>query len=130
MQNASHFENKLANEIDSWDLFEAQKANDNVVVFDVRSLEAFQGQHIAGAKSFPHKMINQDNTADLDRSAIYVTYCDGIGCNASTAGAMKLAKLGFNVRELIGGLNWWRDHQYPTQTLESREEAMTYCHCA
>lgn len=129
MQSTSHYESKLANEIDSWDLYEAQKSDDSIVVFDVRSLEAFQEMHIAGARSFSHKLITQDNTADLDPAALYVIYCDGVGCNASTAGALKLSQLGFNVRELIGGLSWWRDYSYPTQSLGSTEEALAHCHC-
>ena len=47
-------------------------------------------------------------TAQLDRAKVYVVYCDGIGCNASTKGAYKLAGLGFRVKELLGGLDWWR----------------------
>jgi len=43
-----------------------------------------------------------------ERSKVYVVYCDGIGCNASTKGAYKLARLGFRAKELLGGLDWWR----------------------
>lgn len=34
----------------------------------------------------------------------YITYCDDIGCNGSTTGTYKLAKLSISVKELIGGL--------------------------
>ena len=44
---------------------------------------------------------------------MYVTYCDGIGCNGSTKGAYKLAKLGFRVKELIGGLDFWLRDGHP-----------------
>jgi rhodanese-related sulfurtransferase len=37
-----------------------------------------------------------------------VTYCDGIGCNASTKAAVKLSRLGYRVKEMIGGIDWWR----------------------
>ena len=33
--------------------------------------------------------MNAETTARFDRNPIYVTYCDGIGCNASTRGALK-----------------------------------------
>src|SRR3954469_22881874 len=46
-------------------------------------------------------------TAGLDRGKVYVVYCDGIGCNASTKGAYKLAGLGFRAKELLGGIDWW-----------------------
>jgi len=54
----------------------------------------------------PHRTMSEETTKDYDKSKAYVTYCDGIGCNASTKGALKLAKLGFNVKELLGGLDW------------------------
>jgi len=41
--------------------------------------------------------MSAETTAQLDRSKVYVVYCDGIGCNASTNGAYKLAELGFRV---------------------------------
>src|ERR1700731_3943168 len=43
----------------------------------------------------------------------YVVYCDGIGCNASTKGAYKLARLGFRAKELLGGIDWWRRDGHP-----------------
>jgi hypothetical protein len=37
----------------------------------------------------------------------------GIGCNASTKGAYKLARLGFRAKELLGGIDWWRRDGHP-----------------
>ena len=52
--------------------------------------------------------MNEENTRHLDRSKIYVTYCDGLSCNASTKGAFKLSELNFKVKELIGGIESWK----------------------
>jgi hypothetical protein len=52
--------------------------------------------------------MSAETTAQLDRSKVYVVYCDGIGYNASTKGAYKLAGLGFHAKELLGGIDWWR----------------------
>ena len=109
-----HYRNKLAYEIDSWDAYAAQGSGTNIVILDVRSQAAYEKEHVAGAVSFPHGKMTAENVASLDRESEYVTYCDGIGCNASTGGALKMATLGFKVKELIGGLTWWRDHGYPT----------------
>jgi rhodanese-related sulfurtransferase len=50
--------------------------------------------------------MNKESTAArLNFDALYVTYCDGIGCNASTKGALKLAELGYKVKELMGGID-------------------------
>ena len=111
-----HYEDKLKYETDSWDLNEAIQNGENIVVIDARSPEAFAEGHIPGALNFPHRKMNEDSMADLDRDALYVTYCDGIGCNASTKGALNMARLGFNVKELMGGLDWWKRDGYPTET--------------
>jgi rhodanese-related sulfurtransferase len=52
--------------------------------------------------------MTESSSLTLDRSKVYVVYCDGIGCNGSTKGAYKLASLGFQTKELLGGLDWWR----------------------
>ena len=111
-----HYEDKLKYEIDSWDLNEAMQNGEPVVVIDARSPEAFAEGHIPGAISFPHRTMNEDSTANLDRDTLYVTYCDGIGCNASTKGALNMARLGFRVKELMGGLDWWKRDGYPIET--------------
>ena len=111
-----HYADKLKYETDSWDLNEAIQNDERVVVIDARSPEAFAEAHIPGAISFPHRTMNEDSTANLDRDALYVTYCDGIGCNASTKGALNMARLGFRVKELMGGLDWWKRDGYPTAT--------------
>ena len=111
-----HYRDKLRYETDSWDLNEAIQNGERVVVIDARSPEAFAEGHIPGAINFPHRTMNEDSTANLDREALYVTYCDGIGCNASTKSALNMARLGFRVKELMGGLDWWQRDGYPTET--------------
>lgn len=109
-----HYANKLAFEIDSWDLHEARKRGENVVVIDARSRPSFEKEHIPDSVNIPHREMTPDTTANLDRSAVIVTYCDGIGCNASTKGALAMTKLGFRVKELMGGLDWWKRDGYET----------------
>ena len=93
-------EDKLRFHTDSWDLSVDLKSGlAPIVVIDARSREAYAAGHIPGAMSFPHREMSADSTASLDRDKVYVVYCDGIGCNASTKGAYKLAKLGFRVKE-------------------------------
>ena len=113
---AEHYRKKLAHETDAWDLREMQRESSDVVIIDARSEAAFAQEHIPGAISFPHRRMNSESTANLDRKSLYLTYCDGIGCNASTKGALKLAELGFRVKELIGGIEWWKRDGYPTES--------------
>ena len=110
-----HYEDKLAFETDSWDLKVALEAREKVIVIDARSAEAYAREHIPGAINIPHRQMNEATTRALDRAALVVTYCDGIGCNASTKGALNMARLGFRVKELIGGLDWWKRDGHPTE---------------
>lgn len=112
LDQLKYYENKLAFEIDSWDLDVIIKAGENVVVVDARSKEAYTREHIPGAINLPHRQMNEITTGDFDRDALFVTYCDGIGCNASTKGALNLTRLGFQVKELIGGIDWWKRDGY------------------
>ena len=87
-----------------------------IIVIDTRSLLDYQAAHIPGAISFPHRTMTAESTTAWDRSKVYVTYCDGIGCNGSTWGAYKLAQLGFQVKELIGGIRYWQQDGYAVAT--------------
>ncbi|MDQ8036176.1 MAG: rhodanese-like domain-containing protein [Pedobacter sp.] len=111
-----HYQDKLAFETDSWDLKVALEAGENLIVIDARSAAAFAAEHIPGAINLPHRQMSADSTAALDKSALVVTYCDGIGCNASTKGALAMTRLGFRVKELMGGLDWWKRDGHPTST--------------
>ena len=120
---------KLRYEIDSWDLSEAMKSNDGVVVVDTCSTNAYEIEHIPSAINIPHKAMSAETTKDFDKSIIYVTYCDGVGCNASTRGAVNLARLGFQVKELLGGLDWWKRDGYATDGKYGAGDTMVSCSC-
>jgi len=124
-----HYADKLAYEIDSWDLKVALEGGENIVVIDARSADAYAAEHIPGAISIPHRTMNAETTAAVDRASTVVTYCDGIGCNASTKGALNMAKLGFKVKELIGGLDWWKRDGYPTDGTASNAPTSASCGC-
>ena len=110
-----HYRQKLDYEIDAWDLNAALVAEERVVAVDARSPEAFAAEHVPGAINLPHRTMTAETLADLSRDVLYVSYCDGIGCNASTKGALHLTRLGFRVKELMGGLDWWKRDGYPTE---------------
>lgn len=110
-----HYADKLAYEIDSWDLQVALNNAENVLVIDARSPQAYAAGHIPGAINLPHRRMDAASTAQFDKATLIVTYCDGIGCNASTKGALNMARLGFRVKELIGGLDWWKRDGHPVE---------------
>jgi len=70
-----------------------------------------------------------ESTAHLDKEFLYITYCSGIGCNASTKGAVNRIKLGFRVKELIGGLDWWKRDGYETEGQSVNKLPIINCAC-
>jgi len=115
--------------MDPSDLFEALNAGDAIVVVDARKSFAYERERIPGAINLPHRHMNAETTRAWKKDQLYVVYCDGIGCNASTRGALNLAKLGFNVRELIGGIEWWKFDGYETHGSTARAGSKVSCSC-
>lgn len=114
-EQLKYYESKLAFEMDPSDLFDALNNGEMIIAVDARKVFAFEAERIPGAINFPHREMTIENTQHLDKELTYVVYCDGIGCNASTKGALNLTKLGFKVKELIGGLQWWKIDGYATE---------------
>ena len=129
MNAQEFFKHKLEFETDSWDLYVALNESRKLVAIDARSVESYEREHIPGAVSFPHRTMNETSVQSLDRDTLYVSYCDGIGCNASTKGAMKLTALGFQVKELLGGLDWWKRDGYATAGTQAQEGRKLECGC-
>ncbi|MEX3003474.1 rhodanese-like domain-containing protein [Serratia fonticola] len=129
-QSLDYLAAKLSFYADSADVAEDLRNGVNeIVVIDTRASALYSAGHIPGALSFPHRLMDESSTSSLDRDKVYVTYCDGIGCNGSTQGAYKLAKLGFRVKELIGGLDFWLRDGHPVAigveqgTMQGRDKA-------
>lgn len=119
-----HFQSKLAFETDPWDVkTDMERGRSDFIVIDVRSPADFEQRHIKGAVSFPYRSMNAETTSELPRGKLMVTYCWGPGCNSSTKGAVRLASLGFRVKELIGGLEYWlREGGQVEGTLENETD--------
>jgi rhodanese-related sulfurtransferase len=114
---AAHFRNALARATDPSDVHSDLEAKDaDFVVLDARSPEKFDGGHVPGAINIPHRRIDARSTAGLSKNRLIVTYCDGTGCNASTKAALRLAELGFAVKEMVGGIDWWQRDGYTIET--------------
>jgi rhodanese-related sulfurtransferase len=122
-----HYADKLAFEIDSWDLKVALEAREDITVVDARSAAAYQREHIPGAVNIPHRTMSPETTRAIAKSSLVVAYCDGIGCNASTKGALRMLDLGFRVKELIGGLDWWKRDGHATHAGEVLPGASCGC---
>ncbi len=115
-----HYENKLAFEMDPSDLFDALNNGEKVIALDARKTFGYEAEHIPGAINIPHREMTKESTQHLDKDSLYVTYCDGIGCNASTRGAINMTKLGFKVKELMDGIEWWKFDGYATEGTKAK----------
>ena len=105
----THFAAKLKLEADPADVnYDRQNGVDNFVIVDARSSQQFEECHVPGAVSMPYRTVSKESTAHLDKDKLIVTYCWGSACNAATKAALKFAELGFPVKEMIGGIEYWR----------------------
>lgn len=104
-----HFTSKLAYETDVADVMtDWNKGNPPFVLLDVRDEQTHLECHIPGSVHVPGRRINEQTTADWDKTITIITYCWGPACNGATKAAAKLASLGFSVKEMLGGIEYWR----------------------
>ena len=113
---AAHFARRLAVETDVSDVHAAlESGRPGFVLVDSRSAESWAQGHVPGAVHLPGREI-ADRLGELDRDVPVVTYCWGPACNGATRAALTLARLGFRVREMIGGFEYWAREGLPVET--------------
>ena len=111
----AYFSRKLAVETDPADVTAAiARGEVDFVLVDVRAPGAYRKAHLPGAVSLPVADITADTVAALP-DGLLVTYCWGPACNGATRGAARLAALGREVKEMIGGFEYWIREGQPTE---------------
>lgn len=104
-----HFLAKLSVETDPADVrLDLQRGQRGFVLIDARSAQDYEECHIPGAISLPYRQITAESTAHLSKEQPLVVYCWSPGCNSATKAAARLSALGFLVKEMIGGIEYWR----------------------
>ncbi|MEW2516961.1 rhodanese-like domain-containing protein [Actinacidiphila alni] len=88
------------------------------VVVDTRSTQAWDQGHIPGAVRLPTGQIPQLAAAFLDPGTPVVVHCWGPGCNGATRAALALAGLGFQVKEMLGGMEYWIREGFAYETAD------------
>ncbi|QWF79058.1 rhodanese-like domain-containing protein [Amycolatopsis sp. CA-230715] len=113
----ARFGAELEFEVDPDDLARdlADGARRGYAVVETRAPEAFAAAHIPGAINLPYRTLTAESTRDLDPGLVYICYCESIFCNAATKGALALARLGFRVKRLSGGITAWTAAGYPVE---------------
>ena len=117
-----HLEAQFTFETDCWDTHEALKSGDpGFVLLDVRSPAAFEKGHIAGAVNLPHGKIVASRMAEYAAGTLFVTYCSGPHCNGAARGALRLARLGYPVKIMAGGIAGWLDDGFTLEPGSSQQ---------
>jgi rhodanese-related sulfurtransferase len=108
----AHYQNRLGVETDCSDVHESLKAGADFVLVDVRGPKLFAAGHVPGAVNIPHRTMTAETMAAYAKGTRFVVYCAGPHCNGATKGAIRLAALGYRVKEMIGGITGWLDEDF------------------
>ena len=112
------FSAKLRYETDCYDVHaDLENGAADFVVIDVRSAEAYAAKHVPGALNIPHARMTAERMAEFAPDTLFVVYCWGPGCNGATKAAVKLSALGYAVKEMIGGIEYYAEREgYPVES--------------
>ncbi|AXA96058.1 MULTISPECIES: rhodanese-like domain-containing protein [Microbacterium] len=114
----SYFTGKLAHETDASDVYAAQRDGQAFVLVDVRGADAWAQGHPVGAVHIPYREIAERAPTEIPLTTPVVVYCWSPGCNAGAKGAVEFARLGYSVKEMIGGYEYWVREGLPTENAQ------------
>lgn len=117
---AAHFAASLAFHADVSDVAAALATDGDpgFVLVDTRSTASWDQGHVPGAVHLPTALVPTQAEELLDRSVPVVTYCWGPGCNGATRAALAFAQLGYQVKEMLGGFEYWAREGFRYETWE------------
>ncbi|MBC6462966.1 rhodanese-like domain-containing protein, partial [Actinomadura sp. HBU206391] len=114
---AAHFAARLSFETDVSDVHaDLESGASGIVVVDSRSVESWRQGHLPHAVHLPTAEIAGRAGELVPAGAVVVTYCWGPGCNGATRAALEFARLGYRVKEMIGGFEYWVREGFPVRT--------------
>ncbi|MEU5550685.1 rhodanese-like domain-containing protein [Micromonospora sp. NPDC047793] len=88
----------------------------DLVVVDSRSDDAWEQGHLPDALHLPTARIATEAAVTVPPGARVVTYCWGPGCDGATRAALEFARLGYPVKEMRGGYEYWAREGLPVVT--------------
>ena len=114
----AHFSSRLAFETDASDVHADFEDKERFVLVDVRGLSSWDQGHAVGAIHMPHAQIAERAPKEIPMDMPVVVYCWGPGCNGAHKGALNFALLGYQVKEMIGGFEYWAREGYPVEGVD------------
>ncbi len=113
----AHFEQRLTFETDVSDVHAAMRGVPGFVLVDTRGRAAWDQGHLPGAVHLPTAEIPEHAASLIPPHLPVVTYCWGPGCNGATKAALAFARLGYHVKEMLGGYEYWVREGFEVQTV-------------
>lgn len=114
---AAYFAARLTFHADVSDVHAAMESGEpGFVLVDSRGADAWTQGRIPGAVHLPTAQIPHRAVGLLARGTPAITYCWGPGCDGATRAALALAQLGYWVKEMIGGLEYWIREGFGVET--------------
>ncbi|MEU6020771.1 rhodanese-like domain-containing protein [Micromonospora sp. NPDC047134] len=87
-----------------------------LVVVDSRGEAAWAQGHLPGAVHLPTARIAERAAQIVPPGTRVVTYCWGPGCDGATRAALEFARLGYPVKQMRGGYEYWVREGLPVVT--------------
>ncbi len=102
-----HFTRRLAVEADCFDVAaDVSSGTVPYAILDVRGPASYAAGHLPGSINVPSGSIDAHVAASLP-DGLLVVYCWGPGCNGAHKAAAALTRHGRQVKEMIGGFEYW-----------------------
>jgi rhodanese-related sulfurtransferase len=118
----AYFTARLTFQADVSDVHAALESGDpGFVLVDTRGMTSWKQGRIPGSVHLPTAEIASRAAEMIDRAAPVITYCWGPGCDGATRGALAFAQLGYQVKEMIGGIEYWVREGFALETSAGRE---------
>ena len=113
----AYFTGQLAFRTDVSDVHSELEAGDpGFTLVDTRGKAAWDQGRAPGAVHLPTDEIASRAGELIDPALPVVVYCWGPGCNGAYRAAVEFAKLGYQVKEMIGGMEYWIREGLPVAT--------------
>lgn len=114
---ATHFASRLAFETDCSDVHAAIESGEpGFVLIDTRNKEAWEQGHARGAVHMP-KPDMPGRIPTYPAATRFVVYCWGPACNGAQRAGLIISELGYAVKEMIGGFEYWAREGLPVDRI-------------